>query len=338
MLLTGPAGLDAGRRRGVGHHHVHGVPAARRAGAARRARRCWSRTGGGCGSPRPGGGSPTTRSRSWRPSRRPGATSTRDAEPAGTLRIAGFATADPPFAACRRCRSCAARHPRLRVLIAEHEPEEALDAARARTDVDLALVYDFTSPRCGVFDDRVEATPLWTARVGPRRARRRPGPGGRRGRDDRALPRPRLDRQLPQRRRRAGGAPPWPSLAGFTPAVAPPLRQPGAAPGHDRRRARRRAAPRRTARPAPACGYSRCAAPTCVLRAHAVVAPRSTPTGRRSPSCCGSCGIRPGRTASWRAPRRRARRRSAGPRAGRCRPSTRRGCTGAPRRPRAARA
>jgi DNA-binding transcriptional LysR family regulator len=50
------------------------------------------------------------------------------------------------------------------MLIAEHEPAEALDLL-AEDAVDLALVYDYAlAPRA--FDDRVEVTPLWTARWG----------------------------------------------------------------------------------------------------------------------------------------------------------------------------
>jgi len=86
-----------------------------------------------------------------------------DAEPSGTVRIAGFATAIrrsliPLLPELRRTR------PRLRVVVAEHEPEEALTLI-AQDRVDLAVVYDFP-PAMRAFDDRVEATPLWTARWG----------------------------------------------------------------------------------------------------------------------------------------------------------------------------
>ena len=86
-----------------------------------------------------------------------------DAEPTGTVRIAGFASAIrrsliPLLPELRRTR------PRLRVVVAEHEPEEALTLI-AQDRVDLAVVYDFP-PAMRVFDDRVEATPLWTARWG----------------------------------------------------------------------------------------------------------------------------------------------------------------------------
>jgi DNA-binding transcriptional LysR family regulator len=83
------------------------------------------------------------------------------AEPAGTVRVAGFATAIrrsllPLLASLDGTR--------VRMLIAEHEPAEALDLL-AEDAVDLALVYDYAlAPR--TFDDRVEVTPLWTARWG----------------------------------------------------------------------------------------------------------------------------------------------------------------------------
>src|SRR6478752_3931391 len=64
-----------------------------------------------------------------------------DAEPAGTLRVAGFATA------IRRSllpihAAMAARYPKITLLIREQEPAEAL-AMLANDDVDLALVYDY---------------------------------------------------------------------------------------------------------------------------------------------------------------------------------------------------
>ncbi|MBW0093636.1 LysR family transcriptional regulator [Pseudonocardia sp. KRD-184] len=84
-----------------------------------------------------------------------------DAEPAGSVRVAGFATAIrrslvPLLASLRGTR--------VQMLIAEHEPSEALDLL-AEDAVDLALVYDYAlAPR--TLDDRFEATPLWTARWG----------------------------------------------------------------------------------------------------------------------------------------------------------------------------
>jgi DNA-binding transcriptional LysR family regulator len=83
------------------------------------------------------------------------------AEPAGTVRVAGFATA------IRRSllpllASLDGTH--VRMLLAEHEPAEALDLLAADA-IDLALIYDYAlAPR--TVDDRFETTPLWTARWG----------------------------------------------------------------------------------------------------------------------------------------------------------------------------
>ena len=83
-----------------------------------------------------------------------------DAEPAGSLRVAGFATAVrrsllPLFG------DLAAQHPRLRLLIHEHEPAEAL-ALLADDDVDLALVYDYNLAPVK-FERSVDAVPMWQA-------------------------------------------------------------------------------------------------------------------------------------------------------------------------------
>jgi DNA-binding transcriptional LysR family regulator len=83
-----------------------------------------------------------------------------DAEPAGTLRVAGFATAVrrsllPIFA------QLAVSHPRVRLRIHEHEPAEAF-ALLAADDVDLALTYDYNLAPAP-FDRTVEATRLWSA-------------------------------------------------------------------------------------------------------------------------------------------------------------------------------
>jgi DNA-binding transcriptional LysR family regulator len=83
------------------------------------------------------------------------------AEPAGTVRVAGFATAvrRSLLPALTTLQGTA-----VELRIAEHEPAEALDLL-ARDAVDLALVYDYAlAPR--TFDGRFEVTPLWTARWG----------------------------------------------------------------------------------------------------------------------------------------------------------------------------
>ncbi|GIF44482.1 LysR family transcriptional regulator [Actinoplanes xinjiangensis] len=82
------------------------------------------------------------------------------AEPAGTLRVAGFGTAIRrslmPVAA-----ALAVDHPRVRVHIHEHEPTEAL-ALIASDDIDLALTYDFNLAPAPL-DRSVTARPLWSA-------------------------------------------------------------------------------------------------------------------------------------------------------------------------------
>jgi len=83
------------------------------------------------------------------------------AEPAGVVRVAGFATAIrrslvPVVAAL------AETHPAVELQIREHEPPEAM-ALLADDDVDLALVYDYNlAPRA--FESDTVATPLWSAR------------------------------------------------------------------------------------------------------------------------------------------------------------------------------
>jgi DNA-binding transcriptional LysR family regulator len=82
------------------------------------------------------------------------------AEPAGTLRVAGFGTA------IRRSlmpvtKRLADDHPRVRVRIHEHEPAEAL-ALIASDGIDLALTYDFNlAPEPP--DRSVVSRRLWSA-------------------------------------------------------------------------------------------------------------------------------------------------------------------------------
>jgi DNA-binding transcriptional LysR family regulator len=81
------------------------------------------------------------------------------AEPAGTLRVGGFATA------IRRVLlpilgPLAVTHPRIRVLIHEFEPAEAL-ALIGSDDLDLALIYDYNlAPRAK--DPALRSFPLWS--------------------------------------------------------------------------------------------------------------------------------------------------------------------------------
>lgn len=82
-----------------------------------------------------------------------------DAEPAGTVRVAGFATAVRrsllPIAG-----ELARTHPQVALGIHEHEPAEALTLLAADR-VDLALTYDYNLAPA-TLDRAVEATPLWS--------------------------------------------------------------------------------------------------------------------------------------------------------------------------------
>lgn len=81
------------------------------------------------------------------------------AEPRGTVRVAGFATA------VRRSLlpaldDLATRQPGIALVVREHEPPEALDLL-ARDKVDLALVYDYDlAPASWAADQKV--VPLWS--------------------------------------------------------------------------------------------------------------------------------------------------------------------------------
>ena len=96
------------------------------------------------------------------------------AEPAGALRVAGFATAVRrsllPVAA-----TLAATHPRVRLLIHEHEPFEAFELL-ALDAVDLALTYDYNLAPAA-FDAGLESVPLWEMPWGLAVPRDDPGTG-----------------------------------------------------------------------------------------------------------------------------------------------------------------
>jgi DNA-binding transcriptional LysR family regulator len=82
-----------------------------------------------------------------------------DAEPVGRVRVAGYASVIgtmmvPIVSGLRR------RHPGIQVVLAEHEPAEAL-ALLGADDVDLAVTYDYSLAPVG-FDPTVEAVPLWS--------------------------------------------------------------------------------------------------------------------------------------------------------------------------------
>lgn len=82
------------------------------------------------------------------------------AEPNGTLRVAGFATAIRGYL-LPVVTGLAVSNPQVHVLIREHEPAEAL-ALLAADEVDLALTYDYNLAPAAA-DPTLNATPLWTA-------------------------------------------------------------------------------------------------------------------------------------------------------------------------------
>ncbi len=85
------------------------------------------------------------------------------AEPSGTLKVAGFATA------IRRTLvpiigELAQNHPRVRIAVLEHEPAEALKLLAA-DDLDLALTYDYNLAPDEVGPD-IETIELWSTAWG----------------------------------------------------------------------------------------------------------------------------------------------------------------------------
>ena len=83
-----------------------------------------------------------------------------DTEPAGTVRVAGFATAVRRSLVPVLAR-LSAEHPAVHLRIHEHEPAEAFELLAA-DQIDLALVYDYTLAPVA-FDPALRVTPLWTA-------------------------------------------------------------------------------------------------------------------------------------------------------------------------------
>ncbi|MDQ7810126.1 LysR family transcriptional regulator [Amycolatopsis sp. A133] len=83
------------------------------------------------------------------------------AEPAGTVRVAGFATA-VRRAVLPAATALAANHPQVELRISEYEPQEAV-AALLADDIDLALIYDYDLAPASV-DPAITVGPLWTAR------------------------------------------------------------------------------------------------------------------------------------------------------------------------------
>lgn len=81
------------------------------------------------------------------------------ADPVGTVRVAGFATAIR-HSFLPAIHGLAAEHPDVRVVIAEHEPSEAR-ALLAADEVDLALVFDYDLAPAPT-DPAFDVHPLWT--------------------------------------------------------------------------------------------------------------------------------------------------------------------------------
>jgi DNA-binding transcriptional LysR family regulator len=79
------------------------------------------------------------------------------------VRVAGFATAMRGHLLPIVTR-LAVSHPRVHVLIREHEPAEALELLAA-DEADLALTYDYNLAPAAA-DASVDSAPLWTARWG----------------------------------------------------------------------------------------------------------------------------------------------------------------------------
>jgi DNA-binding transcriptional LysR family regulator len=81
------------------------------------------------------------------------------AEPAGTLRIAGFVTAIRQTL-MPVIEKLADTHPQVTVIVYEHEPAEAL-ALLASGDIDLALTYDYNLTPADP-DPGLVSVPLWS--------------------------------------------------------------------------------------------------------------------------------------------------------------------------------
>ncbi|GMA87314.1 hypothetical protein GCM10025868_25640 [Angustibacter aerolatus] len=120
------------------------------------------------------------------------------ADPVGTVCVAGFATAVRD-ALLPMVRDLGRTHPRVRLLVREHEPDEAL-ALLADDGVDLALVYDY-EPGPDQVRGRPAGDPPRHDGVGAGRADRL-GARGQRRRGGLPAPRRPVDRELAQHRRR----------------------------------------------------------------------------------------------------------------------------------------
>lgn len=82
-----------------------------------------------------------------------------DAEPAGTLRVGGFATGIR-VSLLPILNELADRHPQVDVVISEYEPREAFELL-VNDDLDLALTYEYDLAPASP-DAVLEAVPLWS--------------------------------------------------------------------------------------------------------------------------------------------------------------------------------
>ncbi len=166
-----------------------------------------------------------------------------DAEPEGTVRVGGFATAILT-SLLPVVEELAQSHPEVEVVISEFEPLEAF-ALLEDDDLDLALTYDYNlAPAAPAAT--LELVPLWTSSWGLAvpESEATPGPGR-----PRTLGRPSLDRELPQHRR-PRRSPDAGTAGRLRSADQPSHRQPRPGRGAHPRGPRRRAAPPRSRRPA----------------------------------------------------------------------------------------
>src|SRR6185436_6830411 len=86
-----------------------------------------------------------------------------DAEPAGTVRVGGFATGIR-VSLLPMLAEIAERYPAVDLVISEYEPIEAFTLL-ANDDLDLALTYDYNLAPASL-GSTLAAAPLWTARWG----------------------------------------------------------------------------------------------------------------------------------------------------------------------------
>jgi DNA-binding transcriptional LysR family regulator len=86
-----------------------------------------------------------------------------DAEPAGTVRVGGFATGIR-VSLLPIVRELAVTHPRVEVVVSEYEPLEAFNLL-VDDDIDLAITYDYNLAPASP-DPVLETLPLWSTHWG----------------------------------------------------------------------------------------------------------------------------------------------------------------------------